>query len=122
MSLANALLAAILLDGSDNHSLGFSIDLVVGGGETRLVIRGEIDLIVRDELARALDDAVTPGGRVVLDVTDVSFLDSTGLGELARAAAGGCEIVVLNPQSAVRRALEVSGLDHIVHVAERGED
>ena len=98
----------------------FSSEIVCVDGERRLVLHGEIDLAVRVALMRALNEMVTAGCRVVVDMRDVSFLDSTGIGALARAASEGSDVVVLNPQAGVRRALEVSGVDGIIHIV--GDD
>ena len=52
--------------------------------------------------------------RLVVDLSDVTFVDSTTLGAFveARAAlAGGDAFVLAAPGLEVRRALEVSGLD-----------
>jgi anti-anti-sigma factor len=106
------------LDGLDDDNLGFSIEVVVLEFETRVTLRGEIDLTVREEISRVLEDAATGGRRVVLDMSGVSFLDSTGIGAFARAAASGSEVLVVNPQPAVRRALEVSGIDHVVRIVD----
>jgi anti-sigma B factor antagonist len=94
----------------------FSSEMVSVDGEARLILRGEIDLAVREPLERALDEIVAAGGRVVLDMREVSFLDSTGIGALARAVSEGSVVLVLNPQPAVRRALEVSGIDSLIQI------
>jgi anti-anti-sigma factor len=98
----------------------FHIDIADVGGQTRLlVVHGEIDLAVRESLACALDDAVATGRRIVVDLSGVSFLDSTGIRALVRTAAGGADVSVLNPQRAVRHTLEVSGVDHLIHIVGR---
>ena len=94
----------------------FSSEIVCVEGEMRLILRGEIDLAVREPLARAIDEVMASGRRVVLDMREVSFLDSTGIGALARIASDGSDVFVLNPQAAVRRALEVSGIDSIIQI------
>ena len=94
----------------------FSIETINVDGQTCLVLRGEIDLTVRDPLARALAKVAAAGHRIVLDMAEVSFLDSTGIGVLARTAADGADISIVNPQRAVCRALDVSGIDHLIHI------
>ena len=110
------MISAEPIDGTPN----FSSEIVCVDGERRLILHGEIDLAVRGPLARALNEIMATGSRVVIDMRDVSFLDSTGIGALARAASEGCEVLVLNPHPAVRRALEVSGIDGIIQVV--GDD
>ena len=94
----------------------FSSEILCVDGERRLILHGEIDLAVRVPLMRALNEIAVTGSRVVVDMHDVSFLDSTGIGALARTASEGSDVVVLNPKPAVRRALEVSGVDGIIQI------
>ncbi|WP_434739902.1 STAS domain-containing protein [Micromonospora sp. SH-82] len=46
---------------------------------------GDIDLAVAEPLRRALAEAVTIGAPIVLDLSHVELIDSTGLGILVRA-------------------------------------
>lgn len=81
-----------------------------------VVIRlgGEIDLYnseeVRAALARAADDEPS---FVVVDFTQVDFVDSTVLGVLieARSRLGERGLRIAGPQVETMRALKVSGLD-----------
>ena len=67
--------------------------------------------------------AVESASRVVVDLAAVEFVDSTALGALveARARLGG-ERLLLAPGPAVRRALEVAGLDRHFVVHESVDD
>jgi anti-anti-sigma factor len=103
------------VDGTEERSQ-FSIEPVNVDGETRLVARGEIDLAVREILRLFIAEAMASTGRVVVDVSEVSFLDSTGLNELVRAKRAGCDVVVLHPQPAVRHTLKISGLDPYIQI------
>lgn len=76
---------------------------------------GELDLQSARELAPALSEAVGDTSRnVLIDLRDVTFLDSTMLGALARAASrmsnqGRRLTLVRTPGGAVDRLLELSG-------------
>ncbi len=77
---------------------------------------GDLDAATADTLDAAFDDVVGGGARrVVVDLAAVTFLDSTGLRSLVRAATelegagGSLRCAPLSRQ--VRRVLEVSGLD-----------
>jgi anti-anti-sigma factor len=78
---------------------------------------GAIDLATRDELLAAGTEALDGNEcqRLTVDLADVDFIDSTGLGtlvELHRAAEdGGQEFIVANPSARARRILEITGLD-----------
>jgi anti-sigma B factor antagonist len=74
---------------------------------------GELDLAVSRELEAALADDTLNGGHVVLDLTELSFMDSTGLRVILVAAerfgkAGTAWAVVLPEDSPVRRVLSLS--------------
>jgi anti-sigma B factor antagonist len=90
-------------------------------GETRLVLRGEIDLAARDTLREHIDDVVVVGRRLILDLTDVTFLDSTGIAAIVGARQRGALVRVANSCHPVRRALEVSGLDQYIEVLDDNE-
>lgn len=90
------------------------------GVETRddaVVVRlgGELDLYnasaVRDALFEA---AVTAPARLVVDLSEVEFIDSTALGVLIEARTrlpNRRGFLLASPQLGTRRALEVSGID-----------
>ena len=58
----------------------FSVDVVpaAAGGRTRVVVAGEVDIATADELGRAARDALA-AGPVLLDLSAVTFLDSSGI-------------------------------------------
>ena len=82
-------------------------------------LTGELDLdradAVRDSLAAA---AGAPGCRYLrIDVSDLGFIDSYGLGALVSArnsaAAKGVTMTLAEPSPPVRKAIEVTGLGHV---------
>ena len=85
-----------------------------GSVVVRLV--GEIDLYNAEEVGSALAGlAAEQPQRVVVDLSEVEFVDSTALGALieARRQLGESALVLAAPLPEVRRALEVAGLiDH----------
>ncbi len=91
-------------------------------GETVLVrLVGELDLHNAEEVRDALKGAVDAGpGKIVVDMSEVDFLDSTALGVLieARSRLGRDALVLAAPQLETRRTLEVSGLDRHLTVAD----
>jgi anti-anti-sigma factor len=75
-----------------------------------VVLEGEIDIHDADRL-RALFDACTHGAPALIDMSAVTYLDSTVLNELARLRRR-CEDVVLIVRSAqIERILEIVGFD-----------
>jgi anti-anti-sigma factor len=87
-----------------------------------LLIAGEIDVSTAGRLAQALVDRVearVPEAPLIADLTEVSFIDSTGARILAlaerTAAARGAELLIV-PSEFVARVLEVSRLDAVLQV------
>ena len=90
-------------------------------------VSGEIDLHTAPALRAALDSVVaeaaaaSPGGAdVLVDLSGVGFMDSTGLGELVGAhkalgrAGGRLHLVVTSDR--VARLLSLTGLDEVLDV------
>jgi anti-anti-sigma factor len=90
----------------------FSLDVLDEGDACRVVLHGEIDLGSAGHAQDALLAACRAGRRIEVDMTDVSFLDSSGLQALVavrrRADEDGCECVVVAVSEPVRRVLELT--------------
>ena len=78
---------------------------------TLVTVRGEIDMDNAGELVDAIERAA---GIAVLDLSGVTFIDSTGLQGLLRAQKEarqrGDDLILRHPSNAVRRLLELTGL------------
>jgi anti-sigma B factor antagonist len=82
-------------------------------GDVVVRLAGEIDLHNAAEVGAALDQAGESGpDRVVVDLGEVDFVDSTALGTLieGRKRLASSRLVLAAPGRDVRRALEVAGL------------
>ncbi|MEV4622950.1 anti-sigma factor antagonist [Asanoa sp. NPDC049573] len=83
-------------------------------------VGGELDMATAPQLQDQITDLLDRGlPRLVFDLTDLSFCDSTGLSVFVRAKnstdeAGGL-VRLAAPQRGVRRILEVSGLVEVLH-------
>jgi anti-sigma B factor antagonist len=100
------------------------VDSRAGAAVVRL--GGELDLynapIVREALA---DVAAGKPSRLVVDLAEVSFIDSTALGVLIEARtklANRRAFLLAAPRVETRRALQVSGLDRHLSVHDTVED
>jgi anti-sigma B factor antagonist len=84
-------------------------------GRVVVSLTGELDLYNAEEVRRALLDTLAGEPELlVVDLAEVTFIDSTALGVLIEARSrmadrGGFRLAA--PGLEVRRALEVSGLD-----------
>ena len=81
----------------------------------RLLVAGEIDLATVSQFRAALTTAITRHERVIVDLTAVEFLGSTGLGVLY-THADHLLAVLVKTDSIISRAITISGLDLLVTV------
>lgn len=84
-----------------------------------LVVRGELDAVSAPQLREALDEARSAGGDDVrIDLSDVTFIDSSGLQSITAALRElrdeGRDLRVEGASRAVRRIFEVTGLRHLL--------
>jgi anti-sigma B factor antagonist len=93
------------------------IDTTVNEGIAFMEVSGELDLAAADELTEAGLAALTPAaGTLLIDLSGVTFIDSTSLGALVairNAAEPHHTVVVQNAQPHVRRVFELTGLDRV---------
>lgn len=91
----------------------FSVTSYDFAGGRIFALMGELDACTGQELAQRL--VGPPGSLVVLDLYQLTFLDSSGLGVIhaARQLAmeDGGTLVVCRPSPMVSRVLEMTGLD-----------
>lgn len=100
---------------TDNeHNLSF--DLAVEGPEAVITVNGELDPHTADTLADALRDLTAREDlrSVVLDLSDVSFIDSSGLRAILTAhdelRNREAQLTLRSPSEAVHRLLEITDL------------
>ena len=93
----------------------FTVDEDVEVGVALVAVSGELDLASVDDLRTALRTAATRSPSVVVDVSDVSFIDSTALAALLRSndelSSNGVQMVMACPPGPVRRLLTMTSLD-----------
>jgi anti-anti-sigma factor len=79
------------------------------GDATVWQVVGELDL----GSAEVLGTAIVPNGEVclTLDLSDLTFIDSSGIAALEKLASAGRMVVLRGPTRNVRRVFEISGLD-----------
>ncbi len=85
-------------------------------------VAGEIDLYTAPRLHGELATVLAGGGavQIVVDMSGVEFCDSTGMNVLLaaqrRAQEGGGDIQLAGPRPAVRKVLQVTGLETVFTV------
>ena len=100
-----------------------AVEAVNGSVVVRLA--GELDLYNAEEVRAALAEAIERRPqRIVIDMANVEFIDSTALGVLieARSKLGRDGITLAAPQLDTRRTLQVSGLDRHLPVHDTVDD
>lgn len=86
-----------------------------------LVLRGDLDAYTRQEFTSRLDAALAKSaGNVTLDLSEVGFMDSSGLAAIVAAAKRlrerGDELVLESPPAMVTKVLEMTGVNKLVKV------
>jgi anti-anti-sigma factor len=86
------------------------------GGACLLTVSGEIDLSSVNVFIERLFELCADGDqKIVLDMTDVEFVDSTVVNALFAAAprirANGGDMAIVAVGTAIQRALDVTGAD-----------
>ena len=93
----------------------FDLRVVRQGSSAHIAPCGELDIATTPELEQALADAKADGvAEIVLDLRELSFMDSTGLRALAqantRAETSGVSLAIIRGPRQIERVLEISGL------------
>lgn len=105
----------------------FELAATFPGTDAVVAIRGELDLATIPMFSGFLDAAVADDRRtVVLDLSEVSFLDARGLGAIVlavqRVAGSGGHLLLRAPSPVVRRLLHITGLTGAFGVEEAALD
>jgi anti-anti-sigma factor len=108
------------------HPPDFSVTRRRANGAIVVIPVGEIDLATVDQLQAEVDAAAGEAKQVVLDLREVSFIDSAGLrlvvqSSRALEAAGGTLSVVRGPKE-VQRVFDLVGLDGRVTMLDQPPD
>lgn len=86
--------------------------------EYGLAVSGELDMAAADDFRMFAATAVDPTREVVLDLTNLEFIDSAGLRSILRLADSVCPhgLVLRWPQDNVLRALDLLGVETIAGI------
>lgn len=107
----------------DDLTLGapLGVSVLQEGSVITIALTGELDLTTAHELEHAAA-GVQPGGRCVLDLRELSFMDSAGIRALMRldlrARDEGWRFTVVRGRSAVRRILDLCRVGDRIEVVD----
>lgn len=94
----------------------FRVEIEPEREQVRVVPYGELDLVTVEQLNAQIDKVRSNGNSaIVLDLRQLSFMDSTGLRLLltldAAARSNGFDFSIIDEEGPVRRLLELTRLD-----------
>jgi stage II sporulation protein AA (anti-sigma F factor antagonist) len=99
-----------------------SISKTVHAAKHTLALTGELDMDSASVLEEAVREVCASGTELVIDLREVTFMDSTGLRVLIVAGTlceeMGHELRII-PGEDIQRILEISGLDHVLPFTSR---
>ena len=92
----------------------FGVESVVDGSVTTLAVSGEVDIETSPGLRSGIEKSLAPDRHLIVDLTQVHFMDSTGLGVLVgglnRARQVGASLSVVCVNTRVLKLFEMTGL------------
>ena len=109
---------------ADHPGFSLRVRQTPNGGQTAVHVSGDVDITTADDLDREVR-AQMERAPVLLDLSEVTFMDSSGLRALdalvrhSRAGGGQLHIDAMLPGS-VAQILELTGMMKILPVAESG--
>ena len=87
------------------------LEVILDGGPRTFRLVGELDLSSLPGLEEALGPVLVENGDLLLDLSELAFMDSSGVGFLVRASqalAGRGQVVLLSPGPMVQRLLDLT--------------
>jgi anti-sigma B factor antagonist len=94
-----------------------SAAVLTTGDRTRLVLAGEVDASMNEELATCTTEITRLGGPLDVDVRNVTFMDSSVLAVIARLTQRlSGPVRVIGPSESVRFLLDLTHLTEVVEI------
>jgi len=91
-----------------------TLDIEQNGTTTIVRCHGRLVSGVADQLYTKVSKVIPGSKRIVLDLTDLAFMDSMGLGTLMRlyvsARASGCSLELIHIGKRIRELLELTNI------------
>jgi anti-anti-sigma factor len=93
-------------------------------GDGVFALSGSIDIGTEDTFRAWFDEFVAGDGRVTLDLSDVSFLDSTGIRHIVALSSrlGERHLVLAGVSRRIRATLVIAGIDRRPGIEVRAAD
>lgn len=104
------------------EGLEFTTALEMGPDRTTIRLAGELDIATRPHLVAAIGEAVATGAaNVVIDMRELTFIDSMGISVLIGAVEDGRNnshvVEFIRGEGPVSRTLRIAGVDTLLPLA-----
>jgi len=104
-----------------NGNIGAAEIVFDADGVPTIKLSGEIDMANVDSLRRVIEPVVARApARVVFDLTDLTFMDSSGIALLLQVSAKTESVRVRRPSALVQRMIDATGLSDVLVVDDDG--
>jgi anti-sigma B factor antagonist len=108
-------------DDEEGGRVEVSVSRNAGGDVPVVAVSGEVDVYSAPALKEQLTELLKSGARsLVVDLSDVAFLDSTGLGALVEARAAtndaGGKLPIVCGQERILKLFTITGLDGVFDI------
>lgn len=95
----------------------------VEGDYTVIAVSGELDVFTAPSLDKLLAESIEAGSiSLIVDLTDVTFLDSTGLGSMVKGLKGtkdqGGSLRVVASADRIVKVFKITGLDQAMSLTD----
>ena len=103
--------------------LNFELSTETKGSSALVTIRGDLDIQVVDQVTEALTEIESGEPELlVIDLSRLSFMDSSGMGAVAaahvRALEAGRRFALVRPPGGVRQAFDRTRLDEVITITD----
>ena len=90
---------------------------------TLISLKGEVDIYSIGKFRESIEERIkTQASEIILDCTELSYMDSTGMGVLIelrnKAKDMGQKIIMMNPRPNIKKLLNITGVDKIIYIIE----
>jgi anti-sigma B factor antagonist len=108
------------LDSPEQGAL--AVDVRDENGTAVIGLSGDLDLTGIKQARAAIDAALASHpGRVVLDASDLGYMDSSGIALLVQVTHMAPEVHVRDPSPIVRQLIELTGLSEILLITDENQ-
>ncbi len=96
------------------------------GNTTVISLSGSVDVTSALELRSVVQGLLKEGANILVDLSEVNFLDSSGLSVFVKAyqisQKVGAQIALTNPQPSVREVFRLTGFEKLLNIADSLEE